>query len=161
MKSEIDRLLSRVDIDPETGCWLWTGYRMPDGYGQIARPQNGGRERTHRYSWEIHNGPIPAGIHVLHRCDNPPCCNPAHLFLGTNVDNVADKVAKGRQSRLGTGRRGEAHASAKLTDEQVRHIHRREMRGADYAELYGVHRWHVYAIQQGRSRAAAWQSPDR
>lgn len=87
--------------------------------------------RAHRFAWEITRGPIPDGLHVLHRCDNPPCCNPDHLFLGTHIDNVADMVAKGRGAkgersgaRLHPERvaRGERNGTAKLTAAQVAEI---------------------------------------
>jgi hypothetical protein len=73
-----------------TACWVWTGRHLTWGYGQIEN------HLTHRLSWRLHNGPIPNRLQVLHRCDNPPCVNPAHLFLGTNTDNRADSKAKGR-----------------------------------------------------------------
>src|SRR5687767_4720826 len=76
------------------GCWLWTASRNAKGYGQIMyqrRPIH-----AHRVSWQLANGPIPDGLCVLHRCDNPQCVNPGHLFLGTIVDNNRDMFAKGR-----------------------------------------------------------------
>lgn len=84
-------------------CWVWKGATCgPSGYGRIARGRRGEFHKknsalVHRLSWELHNGPIPEGLLVLHRCDNPPCIRPDHLFLGTAKDNSDDKCAKGRQ----------------------------------------------------------------
>lgn len=94
------------------------------------------------------NGPIPDGLHVLHHCDNPPCVNPAHLFLGTNADNVADKTAKGR----GRGGRGEAHRNAKLTADQVREIRELAASGLTQREIaarYGVRHTAIGKILRG------------
>jgi hypothetical protein len=74
-------------------CIEWKGRTDKDGYGTI------GSRRAHRVAWEQTFGPIPDGLQVLHKCDNPPCCNPDHLFLGTRTDNMNDKVRKGRQHR--------------------------------------------------------------
>lgn len=73
------------------GCWVWTGTRWSTGYGRLV----GGRA-AHRVAWELTNGPIPRGLLVCHHCDNPPCCRPDHLFLGTSKDNAMDASAKGR-----------------------------------------------------------------
>lgn len=90
------RLWARVDKSggPDV-CWPWTGARRAEGYGMIS-DGNGHNTGTHRLAWTFTNGPIPAGLFVCHRCDNPPCCNPAHLFLGTNADNARDRADKGR-----------------------------------------------------------------
>ncbi len=91
-------------------CWVWQGSRIPgskragrQGYGVLAA---GSPRRAslyaHRVSWEMHHGSIPQGLLVLHRCDNPPCVNPAHLYLGTHAENMADMVARGRQRNAAT-----------------------------------------------------------
>lgn len=92
-----DRFWARVEKRGPDECWPWTGYRDAKGYGQIALNRRTA-EGAHRVSWALARGEIPDGIHVLHRCDNPPCCNPAHLFLGTHADNMWDMKAKGRAS---------------------------------------------------------------
>lgn len=76
------------------GCWEWRGATDPDGYGVLRYQRS--RMRAHRVSWQLANGPVPKGLHVLHSCDNPPCVNPDHLFLGTHQDNVRDRDQKKR-----------------------------------------------------------------
>ncbi len=90
-----DRLMSRL-VETDTGCWEYTGAMDSKGYGSIGTGGRSKADRAHRVSWRLHHGEIPAGMYVCHRCDNPPCCNPAHLFLGTVQDNNADREAKGR-----------------------------------------------------------------
>lgn len=79
------------------GCWLWLGAKNANGYGVLHVGGRAGRAfLAHRLTWEAHKGPIPDGQFALHHCDNPPCVNPAHLFLGSQADNCADMKAKGR-----------------------------------------------------------------
>ena len=80
-----------------TPCWIWTAFCNADGYGVFG---TGAKTliSPHRFSWELHFGPIPDGLWVLHKCDNPPCVNPSHLFLGTQLDNIQDMLSKGRAS---------------------------------------------------------------
>ena len=86
-------------VETPSGCSEWSGHRDRDGYGITS--VCGKAVRAHRLVWMLTTGPIPKGMHVLHRCDNPPCCQITHLFLGTNADNVADKIAKGRGAKIG------------------------------------------------------------
>jgi hypothetical protein len=94
------RIAESVSIDAESGCWEWRLRKDAGGYGRL-KIQMGSRssfrmEAAHRYAYSIFVGPIPDGMNVLHRCDNPPCCNPDHLFVGTQQDNMRDMHAKGR-----------------------------------------------------------------
>ena len=87
-----DRFFAKVK--KTSTCWLWTGATNRAGYGRFG--VSGDNRLAHRVSWLLEHGQLSDSDHVLHRCDNPPCVNPAHLFLGTNHDNVMDKMSKGR-----------------------------------------------------------------
>jgi hypothetical protein len=89
---------SKIERIPESGCWIWTGSLHYKGYGMIAKRRGNKFKPTtaHRESWEMHKGPIPAGLFVLHRCDVRCCVNPNHLFVGTAKDNTHDMIRKGR-----------------------------------------------------------------
>jgi hypothetical protein len=84
--------LHQIDAD-DAGCWIWRGAKTDKGYGHFK--SMGKTRGAHRTAYELFVGPIPTGLYVLHRCDVPPCCNPAHLFVGTNRDNVQDAIGKG------------------------------------------------------------------
>lgn len=134
----------------ETPCQEWPGQRFPRGYGQVpVGDRTQGEQYAHRHAWAEANGPIPPGMDILHRCDNPPCTNLDHLWLGTQGDNMRDCAAKGRHnSHLHPEiRQGERNPNALLTDEAVRLIRRRYRRGtgpvnrgnsAALAEEFGV-----------------------
>jgi len=107
-------------VEKTSSCWTYQGAAKGIlGYRQLLA--DGQRVMAHRFSWELHFGPIPDGLLVCHKCDNPPCVRPDHLFLGTHKDNAADKVSKGRQTRCGANNyhRGEDHYAARLTAADV------------------------------------------
>lgn len=109
------------DVHKGPACWEWCKYKIPSGYGQVG--WQGKVQLAHRVAWVLTYGPIPDGFGVLHRCDNPPCCNPEHLFLGTHQENMEDMVSKGRHlAKYKLMRVGEKHPNAKLTDATVKLI---------------------------------------
>ena len=118
------------------GCHLWVGKTIPSGYGRF------GCRGAHRVAWELANGrPIPNGLWVLHKCDNPPCVNPKHLYVGTPADNSRDMVRRNR-------------AKTKLTRKQVREVRRFPINGQYrryIAKLYGVSVSAIDAIQKRRT----------
>lgn len=132
-QKHIDRFWARVS--QSDGCWLWQGYKDQDGYGLLfIQPR---MRRAHRLAYEIATGENPGELSVLHRCDNPACVRPDHLFLGTNDDNMADMRAKGR------GHQGQRNGRCILTPNQVREIRQRSTsyyRGiwTQLAREYGV-----------------------
>lgn len=111
------RFFSKVEKQGEVGCWLWNARLDPDGYGEFSVDSK--PVKAHRFSWEIHNGPILDGMLVCHipPCVNRHCVNPNHLYLGTPQDNMNDKVLAGRQSHVGN--KGEQAVNSKLTKDDV------------------------------------------
>ena len=137
---------------PWSGCWEWTMGRDSKGYGTISF-KGQSSTRAHRLSWELHRGPIPDGMHVLHKCDNPGCVNPDHLFIGTHDDNMADKAAKGRAPSMA----GEACPVSVLTDEAIDDIRREYATGLvkqrELAAKHGVSQTNISSIV----RRATWR----
>ncbi len=137
------RALLRHRETTADGCWRWTGFVL-NGYGEVHLHRNARTCRVHRLAWVIYRGAIPDGLCVLHHCDKPLCFNPDHLFLGTQGDNIADKVAKQRQAR------GERQGNARLTREQAEEIRALYVRGKvsqrALGEQFGVHLGTIHQV---------------
>lgn len=135
-----DKIVSKfwrlVDKGTENQCWEWVGHRLPKGYGTFGLGKDS--FYAHRVSWIVAYGDIPSGMMVLHKCDNPPCCNPHHLFLGTNDDNMKDRDEKGRVAK------GEKNGMAKLSKLDVQEIRRQYSTGTttqkELGSVFGVTR---------------------
>lgn len=143
LAQSLDDLSEKTD-----GCWIWRGWcstgRLP--YGLIRRGSK--QFYAHRVSWQVHFGAIPDGLHVLHKCDNPPCIRPDHLFLGTHLDNVRDRQAKGR-TRI-PALRGEQAPWSKLTEQAVREIRATDDSAKALAARYNVSEGAIYGVLSGR-----------
>lgn len=145
----LERFLAKISFGPD--CWLWLGAtysapRLP--YGLVWQNEGKTWRVAHRVMWELKRGAIPEGLQVLHRCDNPRCVNPAHLFLGSIRDNMLDRHAKRRDAR------GIRHGRAKLTEAQVREIRVRGTEGWKAHRLapgYGVTPAVVFNILRGKT----------
>lgn len=150
----LHRFWKKVDKAPGHGprgdCWVWTGCKGSQGYGWIYMGRVNERPRvgsTHRLSYAIHKGPPPDELDVLHECDNPPCINPAHLFLGTQDDNMKDCARKGRTAR------GEGSPRHKLTEAQVLEARRLYEAGATFTALsrkYGISHAMIHSSVTGK-----------
>lgn len=161
------RFFKHINKDNKNGCWEWIGSKTKRGnYGQFSL--NGKPVRAHRLSFEFENGPIPEGMFICHKCDNPACVNPDHLFLGTQKENMADCVLKGRNSppphsigefhplKLHPERaaHGEKHGCAKLTLVDVNDICEKARNGSTRQELadeYHVDKSSIYRIVHGKT----------
>lgn len=141
----------RTEQDKHTKCWLWTGYVQSGGYGQFTH-SGGVISLAHRMSYIVHNGPIPAGLDVLHECDTPLCCNPKHLFLGTDLDNHRDAVAKGRKLDRVPVWATRIRRIRKLTDEQVRRIRAGGYVPKELAKELGVSQSTISEVKNGRRK---------
>lgn len=137
----VDRKVKPIEyLVTESGCWECTSHARDDkGYVRIYR--NNRKTGLHRYAYIKKYGSIPEGAVVMHMCDNPPCFNPNHLVVGSNVDNIADKVAKGRQAR------GSTNGRAKLTEKDVLDIRASRDAKTSLAKKYGVDRFTIAQIK--------------
>ncbi len=146
-----EKFLARVDVRGPDECWEWQGSRHWFGHGHYQ--YEGTVQYTHRVSWQLHNGPIPKNMKVLHHCDNPACVNPNHLFLGTQADNVDDMIAKGRNSPP-PHLLGEDHWNVKLTEDDVRQIRKMILEGyssREIADHFNVAKPTIKDIKAGRT----------
>lgn len=148
VRSATDRFWEKVERHGPDGCWGWLAAKDKNGYGVFYLSSSKKNMPAHRFSYELHIGPIPDGMFVCHHCDNPPCCNPNHLFLGTIADNHADMCRKGRL-RYGVG-----HHNSKLTDGDVMDIRAALSAGQnqyDVAVRYGVSQSIISTIWTGKA----------
>jgi hypothetical protein len=163
MQTREERFWAKVDKRGVEECWEWRASRTHGGYGRFRTPQT--HLQAHRVAWELTIGAIPEGLDVLHSCDNRPCCNPAHLFLGTDLDNARDRMSKGRSA---TGDRNGSrlyperlcHGSAcihvsSLSDDMVIEIRDRLAAGRwtaqQLAKMYGIGESAVSRIRHRKS----------
>ena len=141
---EVDRFMSHVHKH-DSGCWLWTAFRMKSGYGFFRTPLK--NELSHRASYRLFNGQLDTRD-VMHQCDTPSCVNPNHLVLGTRLENMQDAKRKGRMCI------GERHGRAKLTDEQVEFIRKSNKLQREIAVEFGITQSHVSCLKKGKK----WQN---
>lgn len=146
----LESFVSRIAPSIETGCWEWTGGRSRYGYGAMKQRAFSGmpnQAKAHRISFELFNGPIPEGMFVCHKCDNPGCVNPDHLFAGSAADNVHDCASKGRRADP-----LKVKSNAKLTRVDVESILSKMIAGrcdSDLADEYGMTQASIFKIRRG------------
>lgn len=143
-KKDLDRFWQKVDKRSPDECWEWQANRTRQGYGVFWL--NGKNRRANRVAYAIAHGPVPDGFVVRHKCDNPRCCNPYHLEAGSQKDNVADMVIRGRRALT----IGESNGCAKLTDDNIREIRRDQRRQAQIAADHNATQSLVSLIKNGK-----------
>jgi HNH endonuclease len=147
--SEYDRFFKRVKVGKGDECWVWTGSQNNTHWHGQWRNAAGGIELTHRASWRLLKGAIPEGACVLHRCDNPVCVNPSHLFMGSQSDNAHDMWNKGRAKPKAN--LGASHGMSKVTEEIVLAIRASSESGVALAKKYGIRPTTVCDIRKRRT----------
>jgi hypothetical protein len=130
-KSSEELFWEKVDKRSEDECWEWIASRDSCNYGMFYPKDHSNGVKASRYSYQLRYGDIPKGLYVLHKCDNPPCVNPKHLFIGTQTDNMQDMISKGRLY----DRRGEKNSKVKLTEEDVRTVKLLRKNGMTYKSI--------------------------
>lgn len=150
--SDYEHFMQRVEPEPNSGCWLWSGASAGRaGYGACGAIN--GEKRAHRVSWTLHVGPIPEGAFVLHRCDVPACVNPAHLYVGNFSDNMRDAARKGRLNVQKDPSFCQGYANGQAlppeTVDNVRTLIAQGVWSGDVAWLLGIHRDSVRRIVSG------------
>ncbi len=141
-----ERFYSKFKVNEDNGCWEWVANRFPKGYGCFKL--NGKSQAAHRISYEIHTGEIQEGMVICHKCDNPCCVNPVHLFMGTQKDNLLDRKIKGRSIF------GEKNGRCKLKTEDINIIRRllsKKVDQRDIAKEFGVGQTTISRIKLNES----------
>jgi hypothetical protein len=150
-----ERFWKKVAKGADNECWNWQAGRTKAGYGVFRMDKK--VVFAHRVAYELACSTIPSGMHVLHSCDNPACVNPSHLRVGTHAENMLDKVLRNRQSRVWSGKVGEAVGMGKLRDRDLPDIRKmiaQGMRQVDIANKYGVHQAMISNIKLGKNWSA-------
>lgn len=145
--SEVERFHASYVPIPWSGCWIWLRSTDDEGYG--LHYFDGKKHRAHRRNHELFSGPIHDGLLVCHRCDTPACVNPAHLFLGSQQDNLQDAMQKRRFAV------GEKNNRAKLTAEQVAFIRASQLPTSQLVSEFGVSKWSINRIKRGATCGAS------
>lgn len=138
--TDAERFMSHVVKDADGGCWLWSAYKMPSGYGFFKTPRT---ELAHRAAFRLLVGPLTPGLEVMHKCDTPSCVNPEHLLQGTRTENMRDAKAKGRNAR------GEGHGRAVLSESMVSDIRSSPGFQREIAATHGISQSQVSRIRRG------------
>ena len=146
-----DRVISRIEKITETGCWIFLGALNEKGYGIVGNGGRGdGNDRAHRITYRKHKGDIPKGIFVCHICDVPACCNPDHLFLGTNKENHEDMVKKERHI-YPPHKPGSLNGKSKLSEETAKYIKYSNQRPVALFNELGISLSTICNIKNGRT----------
>lgn len=149
--SMVDRFWKHVNKRSEGECWEWTADLSRSGYGSVWDSDKNKNASAHRYSYEIHYGEIPSGLHVMHSCNNKKCVNPHHLSLGTPLQNTRDAISSGLR-KVAARKFGEENPKSKLTLEQARYIKAHpEMMLTELAAMFGLSPNCIRGVRIGRT----------